>query len=244
MKKRYVQVMMASLLIAGLAEKAGGEPILLDLGNDSTYRGASVTSPDGNGNYWNSVGYGYVSGLLDVTGSATSLAYAPDGVGGTDYYNGPSGGTQDPAATVYNAAALGSLGVNEAVYDFFNNGAFQIQGLDNTKTYNLTIYGSHKYDTPGISNYEIHTDAGYSNVVASATLAHNNDSINTFEWQHNEDRVATINGIAPQASDILYVKYDGYINAMSIEVIPEPATLGLIGFFGFGLLTVRRMFLI
>ena len=247
MKNTCMKIVLAAMVVVGmgLAMPVQGETILIDLGNDGTWRGASVVNPDVNGNYWNSVGYGYVPGLVDTAGNATSVAYAPDGIGGTDSYNGPAGDTAAHPATIgntlINAAALGDLGVIEAAYDFFDNGAFQIQGLDNTKTYNLTIFGSHKYDIPGISTYEIHTDNTYSSVVASTTLAHNDDSINDWEWEHNQDRVATITGVAPQTSDILYFKYTGFVNSIKLEAIPEPATLGWLSIAGAGLFFARRM---
>ena len=242
MKHTCMKIVLAAMVVVGmgLAMPAQGEVILIDLGNDGSYRGASVTSPDSNGNSWNSVGWAYVPGLVDTAGNPTSVAYGPDG-GGTDFYNGPSGDIQDPAATVYNAAALGDLGVNEAVYDYFVDGACQIQGLDPSKTYNLTIFGSHKYDLPGVATYEVHTDATYSSVVASTTLATNDESISGYEWLHNEDRLATINGVAPQTSNIIYFKYTGYVNALSIEAVPEPATFGLLSIAGAGLFVMRRL---
>ena len=247
MKHTRIKAVLAAAVVVGigLALPVQAQIVLLDLGDDVTYRGAAVTSPDSNGYNWNSVAYGYVPGLVDTAGNVTAMAYAPDGIGGTDSYNGPAGDTAAHPATIgnttINAAALGDLGVIEAAYDFFVNGAFQIQGLDPSKTYNLTIYGSHKYDVPGISTYEIHTDATYSSVVDSTTLAHNDESISGFEWEHNQDRVATITGVAPQASDILYFKYSGYVNSLSIEAVPEPATLGLLSIAGAGLFVMRRL---
>jgi hypothetical protein len=242
-----MKIVLAAVTAAGigLALSAQAETVLLDLGNDGTWRAVSVTSPDVNGNHWNSVGHAYQPNLVDTAGNATSIAYAPVAPYGTDSYNGPAGDTSAHPATIgntlINAAALGNLGVIEAAYDFLDHGALEIQGLDNTKTYNLTIYGSHKYDVPGISTYEIHTDNSFSSVVASTTLAHNDETITGFEWEHNQDRVATIAGVAPQASDILYLKFDGYVNAIELEVIPEPGTLGLLGIAGAGMFIARRM---
>jgi hypothetical protein len=229
----------AVLIAVGLSQAAMGETILLDLGSDGTYRGASVTSLDVNGNTWNSVGYGYIPDLLDIDGNVTAVDYAPDGIGGTDYYNGPSGATQDPTASVYDAVALGNLGVDEAVYDYFANGAFQIQGLDPSLTYDLTIYGSHKFDEPGISTYTAYTTNDYLTAVASTTLANNQHVENGWAWEHNQDEVATLS-VAPQANGIIYFGYEGYVNAIQIDAIPEPATIGLFGVFGAAMLVVRR----
>lgn len=233
---------MLLLLFAQL--NASGEVILIDFGNDLSYRGASIASPDGNGNYWNSVHSGaYYANMVDTANNTTTIDFGFGSVGGSDYYNGPAGALQGASNSVYNSVALGNLGVDEAVYDWYKDSTFTIQGLDPMKTYNLTFFGSHKYDVPGISTYTVCTSNDYLTAVASTTLAHNNESINTFEWQHNQDRVATINGVSPQYANSLWIRADGYINAMQIEVIPEPATLGLVAGMGSCILIARRMLL-
>jgi hypothetical protein len=228
------------------------EVILVDFGNDSSYRGASVSAGgagiDENGNHWNSVWSGaYYANMKDKDGNAPTIDVGfGTRVGGTDYFNGPSGGTADPTATVYNGAALGNLGADEAVYDYYRDSNFTIQGLDPTKTYNLTFYGSFKYNLAayptGESSYTLYSSNDYSTVVSSATLAHNDESITGFEWNHNQDRTVTISGVSPQFANSLWVGVDGVINAMQIEVIPEPATLGMVASLGFGVLVVRRFF--
>lgn len=224
-----------------------GDIILLDFGNASSFRGVDTPSPDSNGNYWNSVWSGaYYPNLIDVDGNATTINLGFSSAVGTDYYNGPSGPTQDPAATIYNAAALGNLGVNEAVYDYYVTSTFEIQGLDPAKRYNLTFYGAHQFNANPTTEYAVYTDGSYSTLVDSTTLdIHEPGS----PWLYNQDAVSTISNLAPQTGDILYVRFrgdpvsggdEGYLNAMQIEVIPEPGTLGL-SLLGGILIAIRRI---
>jgi hypothetical protein len=199
--------------------------ILIDFGNDTSYRGASVNNPDGNDNNWNSVNHdngGFYPNLIEVSGTPTSIALDFTSVTGTDFYNGPSGTTEDPAACVYNAAALGDLGVDEAVYDYYVTPVFQLQGLDPSRTYDITFFGSHKYNPTGNDTtvYTVYTDSSLTTAVASTSLLVGSGAA------HNEDTVATLSGLSPQAGNILYVEAigasggNGYLNALKITVNP------------------------
>ncbi len=231
---------LAVLLVFGLNLVAPvyGVTVLVDFGNNDSYGGVTAPSPDGNGNYWTSVWSGaYYPDMVDIDGNATTIDFGFATPGGTDSYNGPAGVTSQPDPTQANidatdidAVALGNLGVNEAAMDFYTNSTFEIQGLDPTKTYNLTFFGSHKWG--GLTTvYSIYTDNTYSTLVDSASLDVMDAASN---WLHNRDTVVTISGLAPQTSDILYVKFEGinategYLNAMQIEEVPEPATMILL----------------
>ena len=205
--------------------------VLVDFGNSQSYRGVDTPSPDGRGNYWNSVWSGAVNGpLTNAAGGVTTMGLAFHVAFGTDYYNGPSGATPDPSACVIDADALGYLGVNEAVYDYYVNSAFQIQGLDPTKAYSLTFFGSHKYSASDYTIYSVCSDASYSRVVTSVGL-HVQSPGNP--GAHNSNKVATLRGIAPQNNGILYIKFQGtnrdstvggYLNCMQIvEITPTNA---------------------
>ena len=83
---------------------------------------------------------------------------------------------------------------------------FQIQGLDPTKTYNLTFFGSHKFSDNDTTVYSVYTDNTYTTLVASANLkskrrARLGCTIGT--------RLLTFSGLSPQASNILYVQFVG-----------------------------------
>ena len=150
MKTRNILTVLVLAVLLGLglnlAAPAYGAPILIDLGTPPSYRSVETPSPDGNSNYWNSVHSGaYYPDLVDSTGAATAIDFGFDSVVGTDSYNGPAGATDGLtqaeiiAATDIDAVALGDLGVREAAADFYVSSTFQIQGLDPTKTYNLTL---------------------------------------------------------------------------------------------------------
>lgn len=219
------------VLSAACAVAVSGEAqtLLFDLGNDSSFRGADVTSPDVNGNHWNSVWSGaFYSNVVDVTGAPTSINFGFSSAVGNDSFNGPAGDTavNSPADSVYNAAALGDLGIDEAVYDYYVNSSFQIQQLDPTKTYDLTFYGSHKFNNDDVTRYSIYSDATQSSVVASGELLVGSGP------NHNQDTVLTISGVTPQAGNTLYVGFEGanggngYLNALKVSAAtppPEPS---------------------
>lgn len=235
------KTLIVAVAAAAACTAANAEIVLVDLGNNSSYRGASVPGGvDTNGNSWNSVWSGaYYAGLVDSTGSATTINLGFDGtaINGTDSYNGPAGTSTDPADSVYNAAALGMLGADAAVFDFYVDGRIQIQNLDPTKTYNLTFYGSHKYNDDNTTRYSIYTDDSWSTVAYSADLV---VGVNDL---HNEDLTVSIMGVTPQAFNIIYLDFSGanggsgYLNAFSIEVVPAPSALALLGF---GAVATRR----
>lgn len=227
-------------ILAVSASSLNAQTVLIDFGNDSSYRGISVPGPDSNGNYWTSVWSGaYYPDLPDTAGNATTVDFGFDGSapGGTDSYNGPAGATDSgvPADHLGNvdidAAALGVLGGSaEAAIDFYVDTRFQIQGLDPGKVYDLTFFGSHKYNNNNTTTYSLH-DVGFVNQFESVDLVVGVDDL------HNRDMTATLSGVSPQADGIFYVQSLGYINAMSVTAVPEPGTVALLAG-GCGLIVV------
>lgn len=241
MKLAAVWSHLACLAISAItASSLNAQTVLIDFGNDNSYRGISVAAPDSNGNYWTSVWSGaYYPDLPDIAGNATTVDFGFDGSspGGTDSYNGPAGATDSGVPADHlgdvdiDSAALGVLGgAPEAAIDFFVDTRFQIQGLDPSKTYDLTFFGSHKYNNNNTTTYSLH-DVSFANQFESVDLVVGIDAM------HNRDTTATLSGVSPQVDGIFYVQSLGYINAMSITVVPEPGTMALlIG--GCGLLAV------
>ncbi|TWT77248.1 hypothetical protein Pla123a_19050 [Posidoniimonas polymericola] len=227
-----------------LSSSARGQKLLLDFGADSSFRGLSVAGADDNGNYWTSIPTGvFIENLVDVNNVPTTVDFGFSTPVATDSYNGPAGPTTagqqafDVFLTDIDAQALGDLGGSlAAAFDFVagpgtdpNNVRFELQGLDASKRYNLTFFGSHKYSTDQTTVYSVYNDNTYSTLVDSVSLEVQ-DGVDASS--HNRDAVAELIGLAPQDGAILYVDFVGaqgslgYLNAMSIEAVDVPAIPG------------------
>jgi len=222
--------------------------VLIDFGNDLSYRCHSTANPDVNGNYWNSVWSGaYYSNMINADGTPGTMAFGfGTTVGGVDSYNGPAGATdaQGTPNDMYtnafvNTVALGDLGIQSAVFDFYVSSTFTIQNLDPTKLYHLTFYGSHMYNTDNTTVYTVYTSNDYATAVASNSLLVGVANI------FNADKVVTISNISPQFANSIWIRFQGsaggsgYLNAMRIEMVPEP---GLVcGLLAGLLLAVRKL---
>jgi hypothetical protein len=142
------------------------------------------------------------------------MALGFDSATGTDSYNGPAGTSTNPADCLYNATALGDLGINEAVFDFYVSSGFQIQGVDPTHSYKLTFFGSHKYNTDNTTVYAV-CDSSYNPLVTTSLVV-------GVDNNHNQDKVATLNNVTAP-SGTMYIKFygqslplSGYLNCMSL----------------------------
>lgn len=237
-------------LVAGFALLVGetvfvsAQTVLIDFGNDATYRSLSVDNPDSNGNYWNSLQPGiFVENLISISNAATTIDVGWDSPVGFDSYNGPAGPTDeftletDVLFTDIDAVALGNLGgALEGPFDYIagpsladNRVRFQIQELDPTKTYNLTFFGSHLHSFDTTTVYTVYSDDTYTTPVGTASLDVQDPENPAL---HNRDRIATIANLSPQAANIFYVQFvgatggNGYLNDMQIEAIDGPGIDG------------------
>lgn len=243
--RRLACLALALVLGIGLAAATHAQTVLVDFGSNSSFRGVSVPAPDMNGHYWNSLTPGpFYADLVDINNAATTVDLGYDTPVGTDSYNGPAGPTSIPptagelAATDIDAAALGNLGVTQAAFDFAaspgglnNNTRFQIQGLDPNKKYTLTLFGSHKFSDDSTTVYTVFNSGTYTTAIGTANLQIQDPM---SPWLHNRDKVATIGGLSPDASGILYVQFvgntgnQGYLNSFQLTGVPEPASFALV----------------
>jgi hypothetical protein len=222
------------LLAVLMLTPAAPAKILIDFGNNISYRCAATVNPDVNGNYWNSVYSGaYYSNLLNADGTASTIDFGFGSAPGVDSYNGPAGdtsGSGTPNTLYVNAVidtnALGDIGIKTACFDYYVSSTFTIQDLDPAKRYNLTFFGSHKYNPAGNDTtvYYVCSSQDYNTAtaVASASLL---VGVNAL---HNSNRVATITNVAPQWANSVWIKFlgisggNGYLNVMKIEELPSP----------------------
>jgi hypothetical protein len=197
---------------------------------------------------------------VDSDGVATTIDWAPDGLGGVDSFNGIAGATSDPvtageiasAQSALDAGSVGVFAVAEASMDFYvsnngtsNVGRFQLQQVSAGQAYDLTFYGARQFTGANTqTTYSVFDDAAYSNLLGSVTLTHGDGGANA-----NVDNVATLSGLTgpSNSNNIFYVQWEGavdstagYINAMSISAVPEPSTLLVLAAGGLTLLLLRR----
>jgi PEP-CTERM motif-containing protein len=261
---RLTSIGLSLMVGVALAVSAKAQTVLVDFGTNLSFRGASSPNPDPNGHYWNNYFPGvFFTDFKDINNVPTTIDFGPDATGvGTDSYNGPAGATDVPPTSSHvvdtdiDAAALGNLGVKEAAFDYAaspgpdvpgntaaNLTRFQIQSLDISKTYTLTLFGSHKYSADATTVYSVFNDAAYTSQIGTAALNVHDLADASL---HNRNTVATISGLVPDASGILYLQFvgltgaQGYLNSMQITAVPEPSTLILLAGSGLALCFRRR----
>jgi hypothetical protein len=214
------------------------QTLLLDFGDNDSYRGTNTPSPDNQGHYWNDLGINLIGNPLVLTnaaGAATAItfmfdasnpAYTNSSSGfGTDSYNGPAGPTDScfcPSNCVFCPSCLGYLGDTNAVFDYFVSAHFLLQNMNPAHQYSLTFFGSHKYSFDATTVYSVYSDPNYSVLVASTNLL-----VGAGAAQ-NEDTVAVISPISPQTNGTMYVKFIGsngnlgYLNCMQVVDLTPP----------------------
>jgi autotransporter-associated beta strand protein len=223
----------AVAVIASLqAGPSSAQVWLLDFGADSSFRGASQTGLDQNGNTWNSFPPSwYVGSLVTTVSQTTGAAYAPGtGSPGTDSYNGPLGtNVSNPLtqaevdAVVIDAAALGLLGGSKAAavdYQAATEGRFAVKWLNPHLTYDATFFGSFMYaaDDTRVAAF---SDGSYATEVAAGLLDVGRGGV------YNAARTVALNGLVPTANDGLGRQLsfqfggasgttNGYLNSMSL----------------------------
>ncbi len=241
-----VRKTLIAVAIGSLAGAASGQLILIDFGTDATFRGFSVPGPDTNGNSWNSLdSFVFNTNLVDSTGAGTGVNLGFSRLDGTDSFNGPltdGSGFGDPSLPGL-GAGLGELAVGEAAVDYFVNPRFDIFNLDPSLQYEVTLYGGRKFGDGNTSNYAILSDnSGSATTLASLDLDH----ANAGNFIANTDSVVSAI-VTPGGGGTLTIDVTGgadggagYLNALSIRVIPAPGSAALLGLGGLAIARRRR----
>jgi hypothetical protein len=268
-----VPAAFAALLLAGAAmAPAGAQAVLFDFGrHDSGTNGQIVSSPatpiGGSGTYyWNSVGGAATdqdasnptfTGFVDTDNNALagwSIGGLSSNVASNGFLNGGliAGADSSPSVDVGinpSAANLGLFAVANATGDYWfstTSGTFTLSGLDNTKTYDFTFFGS-RWGTS--ARYTTYTVDGAGAPVTSGSLQTTGTDIglgaasgnggDTGLYDGNDSFTAAVLGVAPDSGAISIAINAasggfGYLNAMRVEVIPEPSAASLLALWGAG----------
>ncbi len=230
-------------LVLGFVLPAQSQTVLIKMGDNQTLNGTNAPSPDIHGHYWNSVDSSqFFPVLTNIDGTvgrtwAAAFGFEVGKVGNTDANNGPAGpvppGT--PANCVIDTNALGNLGIQQAVYNYYVNSEFELQNLYPSRTYTLTFFGSHSASPSDYTVYSIFTNSAYTmleTAVAEYAQYPANPSV------PNSNMVVSATVLPPQ-NGTLYVQFlgtntvnggigtngaGGYLNCMQLTQGPSTNT--------------------
>ncbi len=178
-----------TMLFAATALMAGAQTYYFDFGGSGT-RGTLTTNPDDNGNYWNNIAPATESAqsidaktafdaLMQADGTATEVSLVLCNAWGVN----SAGGLTSPSSEL-----LGDLAVATATTDYMfntNNSdggrSFVIRGLDTSKAYRFTIFGTRSASDARIGRYTITGENGWATTmqVAGTGIGHNGENQNT-----------------------------------------------------------------
>lgn len=233
MKTRHQTLIgsVALVTIASAAAPATGMSLLIDFGAAGAGNPGTTASPDINGNSWNNFVPGGFYSLVDTLGNMSGIGLsATTGVA----TNNPGG------LTTPSVALLGDLAIASATQDyiFVSAGAtagFKLDGLDPTKTYDLGLFGTRATTATRETSYVVTGGAG----PLSTSLVTSGDNIGSDGmYDGNDDTIANVLGVTPNGDGEILIDVSvlqgnfGYLGAMSIQVVPAPASLALIAIGG------------
>jgi hypothetical protein len=230
---------LAALLF--LTGTASADTYLIDFGTVAQRH--SVGLADANGNFWD-----YITGatdnnldLVNTDGDVTVVDLALSGFtgGGPNTFN--TGLTPD-AGLGGGQFAFADVTDDAIFFTATDAPVLTLSGLDSAATYSFVFYGSRVAAAERWTTYAIGSDSEELQTSGSS-LSDN--------W--NSDTVVSLTGISPDINNQIVITLSantasgssgsatfGYINAVQISVIPEPATIALLGMGGGILLVTRR----
>ncbi|RYD20517.1 MAG: hypothetical protein EOP88_14765 [Verrucomicrobiaceae bacterium] len=222
-------------LVANPNALAAGDKLFFDFGPSDVTNGDPTTSPDINGNHWNNwhltngggtINSGeHLRNLVRSTGTNTGIRMT---MTGGFLCNGKAalGGLFAP-----NPLLLGELAVETATQDFFYStandindatsddvpGGFMMEGLNPELAYEFKFHGARDNAETRITKYEVSgANSGQANLTTSGT------GIGSTGGNNNDDGVAVISGIRPDAYGQVFIDLTlvqgafAYINGMQV----------------------------
>jgi len=216
-------------LVAGFETRAGAQTILVDFGQNLGTSVGTITPSPSSGNYWNNFSTGTTIALIDTTNAATggNLTFT------TGYaFNSSAMGVNT------GDASLGNLNVSTAIMDaVFTTDAvtgntFKLTNLNPAKTYTFKLFGSRS----AIDPIRVTTYTATGGNSLSGNLTTSGTGIGTGSVNYNTGNFTTFVGITPDVNNEIFINYKvnsggfAYLNALQIDVVPEPSTWALLAF--------------
>ena len=202
--------------------------VLIDFGGTLTYSNQQPA-----GIYWNNIGGNETNRNLTATNNtASGIGIVVSGANGINSWN----------SGVTISTNLGKFAYDSVIADGLYNTAgvtatVTLTNLNSSYTYNLILYGARQ----GSERYTYYTIGSTTKTqqTGSATagwIPTNTTSFLSLTPDANGKITMTFTG-----KDALNANTFSYLNALEIQVVPEPATIGMLGLGAISVLIVRRL---
>jgi hypothetical protein len=236
--KQMLKLTSVALLSASAVSLSSAQTVLIDFGD------TIATATTANGDTWNAmVAPSYISNLNDTTGTATTWA-----LGTITGQFGENGGAGGGGLASPSTSLLGNLANADATDDYFytadtvNDSVLRFNGLDDTKTYTLSFFGTRDTASTRETVYSILSGSPLSSAIVQTSGTGAGSS-----GTGNDNTVITFSNIATNGSGQIEFSFGvesggfGYLGAMSITQVPEPGTYALFaGLLALASIVVRR----
>lgn len=230
------------LAMAMQASAAITAPVYVDFGTgDNTHAGdlgllAGAPAPH-NANQWNSIWHiaGDTINMIDKDGNPTGAIMTISDT--FTFYNAAGAGSPSAPTTVSGAATEFWQGGNDSIYiqnpGANPTGAFEITGLAAGGEYKITFFSARNGATGNRESFLRATGlAVYDSPVLDANA--NTTNVASFNFFADNTGKVSIELLKGAGNSVNFA----YLNALKLEGVPEPASLGLLGLGG--LLIARR----
>ena len=275
---RLLALTTAALLGFAAAGSAAAQTVLVDFGPNDTTNGqttpagtaANTPGQASTGQYWNNFtntgaannvpNGSSLLNLVSSTNTATPIGITTvNGAGAGGAYTGfQSNGYQNGGLTNPNAALLGNFALGTVTGDYFfvatntggavATGTLRLSGLDVTRTYNFTLFGTRTTANLRSTTYSVTDATGVAKTFTLQTSGPNAGS--AANPTGNDNKFAVLNGLVPNANGTLDLVLSAgvnttaegfaYIGGMQIVTVPEPSTWATLAVMGAGLLVVAQ----
>jgi len=230
MKTGLVFVALLAVATGAQADIVNGQKLKINFAN------FWQPAPDGDAagfNYWNHFATPN-DGFNNVTGNTTDMIDSTGGaVSGVSLTAADWDGNAWNGGAVWAGNDLAEVGQDQSSNFWWGFGGetITIQGLDAGLTYNVRAYALEPNDVPGAG---VITEISLNESLINGGMRGDRwvSTSTPYEWTGmsaaNGNLAFTVTGPNP------------VINAIVIEAIPEPATLGLVALFGGGIVFIRK----
>ncbi len=230
---------LAMLAIAG----AASADVLLNFSQDS-----ATAAPDSNGNYWNEFSDNHdntTNSLITTANGASGWSMALSGLAG-DADNSVVGTPSGNLASS-NLGVESGTGVNPYIENFYSAGSGAVatmvfSGLTVGESYTFNIFGLRRQAADQWTQYTLAGGGTDVSTIFQTSYAGNLtplDDIATLAQTADASGEIVFTWSGNKTSDFSGTGTYGHVNA--IEIVPEPATVGMLGLGALIALLTRRM---